>query len=294
MADCSDEGREALRGLLAVTPNSSQGWALLGLLEFRLGEYEEALLHLSRGTEIGLPEGAIAVEARQTLALLLVRNGDFAAGARALSSLSRVKPDDPDLLMASGLVALRLPLLPSEVEASDEDLVRMTGQAALASLAGEMETALQAFDALIARYPNTRGVHLAYGLVLSHQALPGGVEMIEKEVVLFPDNADAQAALALEKLTRGDPAAALAPARAAVELRPGWFSSQLALGRALLATGATEEAIAALEEAARLEPENVETYVALAQAYQSAGRTEDVERARRTLTELYAKRERAE
>jgi tetratricopeptide (TPR) repeat protein len=294
MTDCPAEGRDALRRLLAVTPDSSQGWALLGLTEYQLHEYDQSLLHLSRGTEIGLPEGAIALEARHALALLLVRSGDFAAGARALSALSRVKPDDPELLMASGLVALRMPRLPSEVEATDEDLVRSAGRAAHAALAGEMEEALEAFDALTARYPTTRGVHLAYGLVLSHAAFPGALEMLQKEVELFPDSADAQAALALEILTRGDPAAALAPARAAVELRPGWFSSQLALGRALVATGATREAIVALEEAARLDPESVETHVALAQAYQSAGRTEDVERTRQKLTELYARRERAE
>jgi predicted Zn-dependent protease len=157
-----------------------------------------------------------------------------------------------------------------------------------------MEDARKGFEALVARYPNTRGVHLAYGILLSHEADPRALAMLQKEVALFPDNAEAQAELAFEILTRGDPADALAPARAAVELTPGGVAGQLALGRALLATGASEEAISTLEEAARLDPERVEVFLALAQAYQDSGRTRDVERARERLTELYAKRERAE
>ena len=294
MAECDLEARGALRRLVEVAPDSSQGWPLLGVSEYRLQEYEDALAHLTQGTALGLAPGVLTLEAQQTLALLLVRGGDYAGAGRILNGLVRERPDDPELLAACGLVALRMPLLPSEVEATDEDLVRTAGRPARAAFAGQLEEAWAGFDELIARYPKTQGVHLAYGLVLSHEADPRAVGMLRKEAELFPQSADAQTALALEIITRGDPAEALEPARAAAELTGGSFSSRLALGRALLATGRLDEALVELEEAANLDPDNVEACVALAQAYQEAGRSEDVARVREKLKDLYRQRERAQ
>jgi len=290
LAECDLEARDAVRRLVELAPDNGRGWALLGVSEYRLQEYDQALLHLSRAAALGLSEGGVGREAQHALALLLGRSGDYARASRALNDLIRKGSDDLEILMACGLVALRMPRLPSEIEKADEDLVRTAGRAARAAYSGAVEGARKWFDELVARYPRRRGVHFAYGLVLSREASPEAIGMLRKEVELFPDNAEAQAKLAFEILDRGDPHQALAPARAAVELTPDSYWSQLALGRALLATGATEEAVVPLEEAARMSPDREETYLALALAYGRAGRPNDVERARQKLKELYLER----
>jgi predicted Zn-dependent protease len=287
---CDLEARDALRRLLELAPDSGPAWALLGVSEYRLGEFDRAFGYLSRVGPGGLPEGASGFEARRVLAMLLVRRADYAAASPVLAVLAREKPDDDQVRMTCGLMALRMARLPSEVEPENEDLVRAAGRAAAAAFAGRTEEAHRAFDALVARYPKSRGVHLAYGLVLSREASPEALAMLRAEVAAFPDNAEAQTELAFEVLARGNPKDALAPARAAVDLSPRSFWSQLALGRALLAADEVEPATPHLEEAARLAPEVREIYVALAQAYGRAGRTQDLERARATLAELNRRR----
>jgi tetratricopeptide (TPR) repeat protein len=290
LAECDLEARDVVRRLVELAPDNGRGWALLGVSEYRLQEYDQALLDLSRAAALGLSEGGVGREAQRALALLLARSGEYARASRALNELVRRGSDDPEVLMACGLVALRMPCLPSEIEKADEDLVRTAGQAARATFSGALEEARARFAELIARYPRRRGVHFAYGVVLSREALPEALTMLRKEVALFPDNAEAQARLALEILDRGDPPEALAPAQAAVEHNPDSYWSQLALGRARLATGAVEEALVPLEEAARMAPDREATYVALAVAYERAGRSRDVERVREKLKELYLKR----
>jgi len=67
-----------LKAWLATTPQSGTGWAMLGLCEFELKDFENALIHLDRGAKLGLsasPE-SIAV-ARYTYGVLLVHAGQL-------------------------------------------------------------------------------------------------------------------------------------------------------------------------------------------------------------------------
>jgi predicted Zn-dependent protease len=140
------------------------------------------------------------------------------------------------------------------------------------------------------RFPTTRGVHFAYGLVLSRDGSAEALALFRREVELFPDHGEAQQELALEMLERGDARQAIGPAREAARLRPDSAWSRLALGRALLAQDAVADATAELEHAERLGPGLREVYVALAQAYARAGRTDDVARVRQALQRLDASR----
>jgi len=284
---CDAEARDVLRSLLARSGESANGWALLGVSEYRLGEQDRALASLTRAASFGQP---ISTKAQHALALLLVQAGQDEAAGKQLAALVRLEPDDLEVRTACGLMALRRRRLPSEVEAGERDLVDRTGRAACAALAGRVEEARSRFDEVVARYPEARGVHFAYGIVLSREALPGAADEFRREVELFPDNAEAQLELAFEILARGHAPDALEPARAAVRLRPDVFWSHVALGRALLANDDVDEATAELERAAAMAPEEREIYVALANAYGRAGRREDLERTRRTLMDLNARR----
>lgn len=285
------EAREALLRLVALEPDAGPAWALLGLCEYRLQAYDQALAHLWKGTSLGgFDDEALRRESLLHFALLLMRNEDFAAASKPLARVVAGNSTDPGLQVPCGLFALRMPRLPAEVPVEDRGLVATAGRAGCAAFGQRADEARQGFEDLIARYPKARGVHFVYGLFLRREALPGALAMLQEEVRLFPDHAEAQAEIAFEILERGTPADALAPAREAARLAPGQPASHLVYGRALVATGAVDDGIAELEQAARLDPENRDACLALARAYAAAGRTADVEAARAKLRELDAKR----
>ena len=136
-----------------------------------------------------------------------------------------------------------------------------------------------AFEDLVARYPRARGVHFAYGLVLSREGSPAALPMLRREVDLFPDHGEAQLEIAFElpRARRPRTGAGSGPQR-----RPGCCRSRS--GATWRSAGPCsrpaplEEAVAELERARVLEPDARDVYVALAQAYARAGRTDDVER----------------
>ncbi len=288
-AGCDDAARSALRHVVKLKPQAGPGWALLGLSDFHLGSYDTAFTYLSRGIGLGVAAAPdIGKRSLHVLTLLLIRRGDFAATAKNLTILARIEPNDPELVAACGLAALRLARLPSELQGEQREIVGAVGGAAYALLVGRNEEGHKAFDELVVRYPRARGVHFAYGLVLSREGSAEALPMLQKEAVLFPDHGEAQLEIAFEILERGNPPDALAPARTALRLLPQLFWSHLALGRALLATGSVDDAVAELEHATELAPEARDVYVVLAQAYARAGRKEDVERARARLQQLDA------
>jgi predicted Zn-dependent protease len=218
--------------------------------------------------------------------LLLVRRGDFTTPSKHIAILVRLEPDDPELVAACGLMALRRAKLPAEVPSADREVVTAAGHAACAAFAGRADESRRAFQELAARYPTVRGVHFAYGLVLAREGSPEALPVLRREIELFPDHGEAHLETAFAILERGEAKDALQPARAAARFLPDSPWSHFALGRALLASGSVDEAIAELEQASRLGPEVRDVYVALAQAYARAGRTSDVERARETLRQL--------
>jgi tetratricopeptide (TPR) repeat protein len=287
-----EAARDAFLKVVDGAPTMGPAWALLGFSEFRLGEYDRAQAALSRGLSLGLDEGGeIESGAHHHLALLRIRRGDFEGSVQHLLWLARSQPPAPPLLDACGLMILRLPVLPSKIAESRKDLVRTAGWAAYSTLAGRHEEARPLFESLVTRYPESRGVHLAYGLFLAGQVSDEALPQLEREVELFPDNARAHLEIAFHHLDRGSPTDALPSARESVRLAPDVYSSHLALGRALLAGDAVEEAMVELEEAARLGPEEPDVYVTLAQAYSRAGRTAEVAKARQKLLELDAEQQ---
>jgi predicted Zn-dependent protease len=288
-AVCFEAARDALRRVVQLKPAAGPGWALLGLSEYGLGLHDAAFADLSRGVSMGLAAAPdVGRRALRALTLVLIRRGNFTTPSKHLAILVRIEPDEPELITACGLMALRMARLPSEVPEAERDVVTAAGRAACAAVAGRREEARQRFRELAERYPTARGVHFAYGLLLSREGSPEGLPTLRREVELFPDNGEAYMEIAFDILERGHPPDALDPARSAVRLLPESPWSHLALGRALLATESVGPAVAELERAATLGPEVREMYVALAQAYAKAGRASDVERARARLQELDA------
>lgn len=81
-----DEARQALLRLVGLEPDAGPAWALLGLCEYRLHDYDRALAHLWKGTSLGgFDDEALRRESLLHFALLLMRNGDFGAAGPPLA-----------------------------------------------------------------------------------------------------------------------------------------------------------------------------------------------------------------
>jgi tetratricopeptide (TPR) repeat protein len=287
-----EAARDAFRRVVKAAPQVGEAWALLGFCDFRLAGYDQAFATLSQALALGFEDNEdIEGGTRYHLALLRMRLGDFEGAVEHLLWLVRNQPPNPPLLDACGLMILRRPHLPSEIPPEEKELVTAAGWAAYSTLAGRYDEARPLYEDLVARYPKARGVHCAYGLFLVGRGSEEALDLLAREVELFPDNARAQIELAFQHLQLGDPSDALPYARAAVHLSPDVYTSHFALGRALLSTGSVEESIPELEEALRLNPEISEIYVSLGQAYARVGRTADMEAVRESLRELDARRQ---
>jgi tetratricopeptide (TPR) repeat protein len=285
------EARDAFRRFLALKPEAGPGWALKGLCEFRLKQYEAALRSLQKGTDLGYGTNtAVQRAAWFHLSMLLVRAGQFELAVRPLTFLARSEPASADLVEATGLMLLRVPKLPAEITTGERELVTLAGRAAYAHLSRNGEEAKRRFDELIERFPAAPNVHYAHAIFLLGSDSGAALGEFRKEIEIQPRSVFAYLDLAFELIRRGDFADALAPAEKAVSLAPQLFASHNALGRALVETGSLERGIAELEIAAKLAPDSPEMHFALARAYAKAGRKDDAARARATFAELDRKR----
>jgi tetratricopeptide (TPR) repeat protein len=264
-------------------------WSLLGLCEFETGAYDQAFDHLRRG--LSGPDLPPEVEsgARFHYALLLSRAGFFDRARHELQRFARAGGDQPMLLAALGLNALRQPLLPDEVPAQRVDAVLKAGTAARFWILGEAGKADAGFRELVAQYPALPGVHYLYATYLSDTSQEEAAAEFRRELEVNPENADAGALLALLLIAARDPSAALPYARKAATQKPSDALAEYAFGEALMQTGDVPQAIASLEAAARLDPASLDYHMALATVYSRAGRYQDARRERRVSLDMAAK-----
>ena len=154
-------------------------------------------------------------------------------------------------MSAVGLALLRMALLPSEIPAERQDLVRRTGRAGAYHLADRGSDAEQAYAELVAAYPLEPWVHYLQGVFLLRTDSERGIAALKRELQVNPTNVHACLDIAFEllKLQRNEEAKGVA--ERAVELAPTLFATHAALGRALVETGEVERGIRELELAVR-------------------------------------------
>jgi tetratricopeptide (TPR) repeat protein len=285
------EAREAFRRFLALKPDAGPGWALRGLCDFRVADYDNALEHIDKGLQLGIGGNADLLRvARYDQALLLVRAGQFELATHPLTLLARGEAESTGLLDAVGLMMLRMPLFPADVPADKRDLVRRTGGAGYLHLARRGEEAGKAFADLVAAFPTQPWVHYAYGVSLLTSDVPKGLAELRRETELQPEAVYPHLEIAFELLRQADNEGAKAAGERAVALAPGLFAAHNALGRALVELGELERGTSELETAVRLAPDSPEMHYSLVRAYTKAGRADDAARERATFAELERKR----
>src|SRR5262245_23409074 len=163
-----DNHAEALRAFKEATglnPKVGTAWVMLGISEFKLGLYNDALIHIQQGRQLGITDNP---NLRNVMlyheGLLLLEKEDFESAQKALASLSREGVDNEDLIAALGLAVLRL--RPSKLPTADAPTraaVGSAGQAEYLALQKKFAEARSAYERLAADFPKVANVQYAYG-----------------------------------------------------------------------------------------------------------------------------------
>jgi tetratricopeptide (TPR) repeat protein len=283
-----------LKAWLAATPENGTGWALLGLCEFALKDFDNALIHLDRGAKLGLSASSESLyQARYTFGILLVHAGQFDRAADVLSSASKATgPLAQKVENALGLVLLRRAEFPEAESPSETPLVNAAGHVESLLLQSKYDEAFPQLKLLLDRYPSTPFLHYAYGtalIALSH--------FDEASVQMLAERPISQASelpcvrLASIALRQHDSAAAITWSQQALQLAPNAVDAHYLLGRASLEAGDLLAAIRELEIAGKLSPASPEVHFNLAKAYARAKMPEKAEQEREIFSRLNAAEE---
>ena len=280
----------ALKACLARQPNNGTAWAVMGLSEFEIKDYNNALIHLQRGQDLGLGGNAESVQlARYRLATLLDRNADFDRATDLLAAEIGRAPRAREIQFVLGMALLRIPLLPEQVETSKDGLVRSAGEIAALLQDSKYDEAFPKFQTLLRQYPATPFLHYAYGTALAVFSQYDEAEtQLHQELLTSPNSGVTYARLASIALKTRHPADALPSAQRAVQLEPESAEAHYLLGRSFLELGQQEKAMQELVTASRMAPGSPEVHFNLAKAYARANLPEKAEQERATFARLNA------
>ena len=275
------ECRDALTRMVALDNSAVPGWAILGLCEFGTKQYDLAFEHLKKAHMLlpaRTPGGQLLDIADYHLALLLTRQGAFEVAQEVLVRVALRVRNNSEMMFASGVASLRMPILAAEVPKDQHDVVEKAGKAFWDLATQPPEQAEADFKELIAAYPKFPNVHYFYGTFLAARHPEQCTSEFLAELKVDPDSVPARVQLALRYIVEGKNSEALKFAKEAVALSPDSVGAQLALGEALRASGDDKQALAAYESAERLDPVSPKIRLYLANAYRALGRADDSRR----------------
>lgn len=281
------DGRDALAHLIALEPNAAPALQILGLCEFETGDYEQALGHIQKGMASGSPAPQMEAVLRFHEAMLLTRTSQFDRALTEYGWFVRKGIQNPQLISAIGLAALRAPMLPAAIPAGQGDLFEKAGKAAYFSMGGDLAGAHAALTDLLKQYPEAHYVHYLYGCFLLPTEPATGMDELRRELEVTPGSGAANAMLAWIFLRRDDVSQAAPFAKLAADHDPKASLAQYVFGRTLLEQGDVKEAIVHLEAAESIDPANLETHVSLATAYSKAGNPAEARRERQASLALW-------
>lgn len=281
-ADRYANARFAFERLTNLDPKEGAPWVLLGLCEFEMRDYGLALQHLERGQAMGFPSKLeLADVARYREALALIVTERFEQAQLLLSNLAQKKPDTEEVILAEGLAALQIPVLPAVIRKTVDSerfaLIMQVGQAEQLIALRKSSEAVAQYESLISKYPNFPGLHLIYASLLVQ------VNEFEKadteyrlELRTNPNSMLARIRLVLLELSRrkdvSDEMVSLAKEAVALEARS--YIPHYVLGSVLFRQGKLEEAASELQISRDLNPYSSRVRFTLAQVNLRLGRKE--------------------
>ncbi len=284
------EAIAALKTWLQQNPKSGTGWAVMGLSEFALHNYDNALIHLQRGQQLGLSGSAESVQlAKYRLGILLNNSGQFNSAEQLLMSAVGSGSLAAEIKFALGMSLLHMRMLPEQVETRQHQLVETAGEIAVLLKDSKYDQAFSSLDAILKKYPSTPFLHYVYGTALaSLSQFDEAAKQFREEISLSPAGELPYIGIATLELKRHRPLDALEPAQHAVQLAPHNATAHYLLGRSYLETGKETLAIAELQTANAITPGSPEVHFSLAKAYAKTNQPAKADEERAIFAQLNA------
>jgi tetratricopeptide (TPR) repeat protein len=272
---------DAFNHLLKIDPHAVPALSIRGLSEFDTGDYADSLKDLELAFQHGAANDKDHEQIlRYHLGLLLTHAERYWDALSQYRSLTGEHFESPDFEAAIGLVGMRVPSLPSDLNAHDSELAAALGKAARSFLADDSDAASVQFDELFARYPTAANLHYFYGFLLFPHDRDMAVEQFQKEIAIDPANQLDTGLLAFTLMYIGRYKEALPVAERALAAEPGMQIAQIAMGRSLIETGDLQHGIDMLQQVLERDPRNLEAHIGMAAAYSLNGKKEDALRER--------------
>ena len=277
--DRFSEAEAPFRRFIALSKEPAPAYAFLALCEYETRDYAKAAEHLYAWSRAGSPgRRALGDVAAYHKALLLTRAGRFDEALYLLQEEARKLGNSPALTEAMGLASLRMPFLPEDYPPQRRESVWLAGMAAFFS-PQDFQHADTFAQRLLLDFGQEPNVHYFRGTLLHfHGSLDAAIKEFQQELRISPNHKAALTELAVCRIDADQPAEAMAPAKAAVELDPRNARAHYALGRALLDSGSYAESARQLELARELAPDSSRVRIALSNAYRRLGRDADAKR----------------
>lgn len=269
---------DALPAFTKVTeldPKLGPAWSFLGLCAFETKDYPRALAALDRGRELGTEQvPSIGKVADYHLALLLIERGAFdRANALLTSEFAHGQVTD-QLKVALGLAFLRVPLLPDQVDPSQDGVVATGGNIAVLLAQNDRADAQSSCQQALKDYPqipNFKSACRAISGATSAQQ-PASSEELAQTVRMFgrgnlkpvPTNTQAAggsasfadfARKAAEARDAGNVADAIRYYQQGLELNPNWQEGWRDLSLICFGSARYADAIEPLKHVVALRPD---------------------------------------
>ena len=133
--------------MVAGHPENGTAWALKGLCEFRLKNFDAALEDLLQARKLPITGGRDVLDvARYHAGILLTRAAQFDQALMILNDFGTQGNESPGVIEAMGLAVLRMPMLPADLPGTKRDLVLLAGRARYFQAARLMAGAANAFE----------------------------------------------------------------------------------------------------------------------------------------------------
>jgi tetratricopeptide (TPR) repeat protein len=277
------EAISSLKTWVVDHPDDGTAWAVMGLSEFEIKDFDNALIHLQRGQQLGLKGSAEAIQlARYRLASLLNRTGLFDRALELLAHEETSGPLNERIKIARGMSLLRIPMLPEEIEVADKPLLETAGEIAALMQQSKYDEAFAKFQPLLRDHPGTPFLHYTFGNALAVLSrYDAAEEQMKLELEISQKSELPWVSLASIELREHRAAEAAGFAQQALNLAPSSAEARYLLGRAQLDLGHADLAIQELEAASKIAPDSPEIHFNLAKAYAKTNQPEkaDAERA---------------
>jgi tetratricopeptide (TPR) repeat protein len=252
-------------------PDDGTAWAVMGLSEFEMKDFSNALIHLQRGYALGFGGSRESVQlAKYRLAILLNRDAQFERAMEILAPEADSKALGQEIRFALGMALLRIPV-PEQVPQSQPGLIENAGEIAALLQDSKYDEALPRLAHLIKRYPDIPFLRYAYGVGLSSLSQYVDAEsQFRQEITISPKSELPYIRLASLSLQQRRPNDALPSALRAVQLAPNSGQARYVLGRTYLGLGEEDRALHELQAAEKITPNSPEVHFNLVKAYAKA------------------------